>query len=166
MMMMMMSSIHPVTDERLYTIHLGNTEARLGLSSLGIVVGASRSNGLALEVVEEARVGTVEGARAAIAVELAGAAEGGLADVGGGGVDDAVETASIARLDGVLDILENVALGEDLGAGLDLEGVVPDIVEVVVDGVEEGVAGDLGGTAGHVVDVVVLEGDQLDLCKY
>lgn len=142
-------------------IYLSNTKARLGLDSLGIVVGTSRGDDLALEVAEEAGVGAVKGAGGAIAVELAVAAEDGLAEGAGGSGGDAEQAALVAGLDGELDVLEDISLSEDLGAGVYLEGMVPDVVEVVVDGVEEGVAGDLGGTAGHVVDVVVLEGDQL-----
>jgi hypothetical protein len=38
------------------------------------------------------------------------------------------------------------------------------VVPVVVDRVEQRVAGHLGGAARHVVDVVVLEGDGLEVC--
>jgi hypothetical protein len=58
-------------------------------------------------------------------------------------------------------VLEDIALSNDLGAGIGLESMLAVGVEVVVDGVEEGVAADLGGAAGCVVDVVFLEGHEI-----
>lgn len=76
---------------------------------------------------------------------------------GGDGEHGASEGAA---LDLIGDVLEDVALGQDIGTGADLEAVAAGcvVVPVVVDSVEESVALDLRGAAGHVVDVVVLEG--------
>lgn len=79
----------------------------------------------------------------------------------GAGVRAAEQLARVPVLDRRVDVLEDVSLGEDHAAGVDLEGVARVVVPVVVDGVEDGVAGDLGAAAGGVVDVVVLEGDEL-----
>lgn len=118
----------------------------------------SRSGGdvLALEAGEEAGVSAGKGARGAVGVHLAVVAEVCLAGsvVGAGGEDLARETG----LGGRIDVLENIALGENVGTGVSLEGV-GDGVEVVVNGVEQSVACNLGGAARGVVDVVVLEGD-------
>lgn len=59
------------------------------------------------------------------------------------------------------DVLEYVAFGNDVAAGIDFEGVSAVGVEVVVYGMEEGVSGDFGGAARGVVDVVLLEGDKV-----
>ena len=59
------------------------------------------------------------------------------------------------------DVLEDVALGENVATSTDVESVAAVGVPVVVDGVEKSVAADLGGAAGCVVDVVALEGDEI-----
>lgn len=87
------------------------------------------------------------------------------ADSVGARAGAAEELALATRLDGGSDILEDVALGEDHAAGVDLEGVALDVVPEVVDGVEESVSGDFGPAAGSVVDVVVLERDKLGVRK-
>ena len=71
------------------------------------------------------------------------------------------ELSCKTSLGGCLDVLENVALGDNLGTSIGLKGVARVGVEVVVDGVEKGVAGDLGGAARGVVDVVALESDKV-----
>lgn len=138
---------------------LGHAEASGGHDALGAVVVRSTSNGLALEVAEEASVGATESTRAAEAVELTVAAKrSGTSRARGRNTEElALVTLGV---NGVLDVLEDVTLSEDR-ARVDLESVVRDIVEEVVDGVEESVAGDLGATAGNSVDVVVLEGDEI-----
>jgi hypothetical protein len=60
-----------------------------------------------------------------------------------------------------LDVLEHVALSDDLGASVGLERVLRVLEEVVVDGVEKSVTSNLGRAAGGVVDVVALEGDHV-----
>jgi hypothetical protein len=77
--------------------------------------------------------------------------------VGSGSKDLAGKT----RLGSRNNVLEDVALSDDLGAGIGLEGVLGVGVEVVVDGVEEGVTADLGGAAGSVMDVVALHGNEV-----
>lgn len=139
--------------------HLGHAEASGGHDVLDAAVRSSLGNILALEVAEEASAGATESTRAAEAVELTVAAKSGSTrgTAGGNTEELALDTLLV---DGVLDVLEDVALSKDV-ARVNLEGVVRDIVEEVVDGVEESVAGDLGATAGDSVDVVVLEGDQV-----
>lgn len=139
--------------------HLGHAEASGGHDALDIGVRSSLGNILALEVAEEAGAGATESTRAAEAVDLTVAAERGSASGTAGGNTEELALDTL-RVDGVLDVLEDVALSKDV-ARVDLEGVVRDVVEEVVDGVEESVAGDLGATAGDAVDVVVLEGDQV-----
>jgi hypothetical protein len=58
-------------------------------------------------------------------------------------------------------VLEDVALSQNLGARVGLECVLAVGVEVVVDSVKECVTTDLGAAAGSVVDVVLLEGDKV-----
>ncbi len=77
--------------------------------------------------------------------------EVGLAGAGGGGGGE--ELAGVGEERG-LDAVEDVALGDDHGAGTDIEGVAAVGVPVVVDGMEEGVADDLWGAARSVVDVI------------
>lgn len=140
-------------------LSLGHAEASGGHDALGAVVVRSTSNGLALEVAEEASVGATESTRAAEAVELTVAAKRSSTRRARGGNTEELALVTLG-VDGVLDVLEDVTLSEDR-ARVNLESVVRDIVEEVVDGVEESVAGDLGATAGNAVDVVVLEGDEI-----
>lgn len=85
--------------------------------------------------------------------------------VGAGSVSRSVgageDGASRTLLDSSLDVLEQVALGEDLGVVAGLEGVTRVALPVVVDGVYNGVTGNLGGSTGGLEDVVVLEGNHL-----
>ena len=123
----------------------------------------SRSNVLAVEVDQEAGVrGASEVAGRAESVQHAVVAEVRVAYLvgagAGGGEDAAVDRA---LLDRVVDVLEDVALCDNLSAAADFESVALDLVPVVVDGVEEGVAADLGATSGSVVDVVVLHRHQV-----
>lgn len=140
--------------------------------------GASAGNGLALELAEKAGVSAVHGAGTTESVEMAGAAEVGLALSVGVGIRGAEESA-VLRLDDGVNVLEDVALSEDVAALADLEGVAVEVVEEVVDlvsfvskvqsiwdrlrgiegrgpayGVEESVALDLGHTTAQVVEVV------------
>lgn len=122
---------------------------------------SSRSDILALEVGDEAgRADGVEFARAAERVDLASTAQSRRAGraTGAGGENLAARSAGI---DGVCDVLEDVALGDDGGAGADFESVAAVGVPVVVDGVEESVAADLGAASAGVVDVVALHGDHV-----
>ena len=98
-----------------------------------VAVGRGRSNVLALEVSQEALVGLVEGAGAAEAVELAGAAEVGRADFVGVGVGGGEQGTVDGGLGDNVDVLEDVALGENVATLADLEGVAGVVVPVVVN---------------------------------
>lgn len=125
-------------------------------------VSSSRSDVLALEVGQEVGVAAGKGARASEAVDLASVAEVRRADGVSRGARAGEELAGEAGgLDRSNDVLEDIALGDDLATGTNLESVAGVVVPVVVDDVEESVSTDLGGTAGGLVDVVVLEGDGL-----
>lgn len=118
---------------------------------------------LAVKVDQEAGVRSAsEVTRRAECVQHAVVAEVGVAHLVGAGARGG-EDAAVDRtlLDRVVDVLEDVALCNDLGAAADFESVALDLVPVIVDGVEEGVAADLGSTSGSVVDVVVLHGHQI-----
>lgn len=144
--------------ERLSILDLTNTSTVTDVS-VGVGGGISAGDVLAAEVLEEAGVGAREGARGAEGVGLAAAAEGAAA--GAAAVGDGEELAADGLVNGVGDVLEDVALGQDVAAGVDLEGVARVGVEVVVDGVQQHVAGGLGRAARGVVDVVALEGHQV-----
>jgi hypothetical protein len=120
---------------------------------------AGSSDVLTLEAREHAGVRAGQSARGTVGVHLAVVAEVRLARrvVAGRSKD----LASKASLGSGNNVLEDVALSDDLGASVGLEGVLGVGVEVVVDSVEEGVAGDLGRAAGGVVDVVALHGDEV-----
>lgn len=75
----------------------------------------------------------VEGTRAAESVELAGSAEIGRADGVGVGVGGSEESAADGGLHHDVDVLEDVALRENVTARADLEGVPGVVVPVVVD---------------------------------
>ncbi len=122
----------------------------------GIVVG-SGGNVLAREVGEKAGVSAGQRAGATEAVGLAGVAE----IRGAGRVATREELTSATGLERCLDVLEDAALDNDLGASAELKRMSLAVVPVVVDRVKKGVAANLGGPAGHVVDEVVLEGDHL-----
>lgn len=122
---------------------------------------SGRSDILALEVGDEAGgADGVEFARAAERVDLASTAQTRRASRATGAGSENLAARS-AGVDGVCDVLEDVALGDDGGAGADFESVAAVGVPVVVDGVEEGVAADLGAAAAGVVDVVALHGDHV-----
>ena len=138
----------------MYSLNASETSSVLDV--LGGLGGSSRGDVLAVEVGEEAGVRASKGARAAVSVRLAVVAEGSLAcSVVAGRGEDLAGKAGLSRR---VNVLEDVALRDDLGARVSLESV-GNGVEVVVDGVEEGVAGNLGGTTRGVVNIVVLEGD-------
>lgn len=122
--------------------------------------GRGVSNSLAREVAQEAGVGLVERARAVQYIDHARAAEPSLALLVGSRVGRGEELADDGGADdGSGDVLEHVALCEDHGAGVDLEGVACRRGHVVVHKVQERATSDLGGAAAKVVDVVALEGD-------
>jgi hypothetical protein len=144
---------------RLYQNHLDLSVTSRLLDVLRAGSSAGSGNALSLHASQDAGVRAREGTRGAVNVGLAVAAHGGLAGstVGTDGEDLAGET-SLSR---GLDVLEHVALSDDLSAGVGLERVLRVLVEVVVDGVEKGVTSNLGRAAGGVVDVVALEGDHV-----
>lgn len=93
---------------------------------------SSRSNILALEVGDEVGgADVVEAAGAAKSVDLTSTAHTGRAGRATGSSSEDLSTAG-AGVDGVCDVLEDVALGDDGGAGADLEGVARVCVPVVV----------------------------------
>lgn len=122
---------------------------------------SSSSNSAALEVRKEVGVVRRESARATESVDDTVTAEVGLAGGAVGGRGDSEELTGDGALHRLDNILEDVALGEDVGTGADLEGVAAVVIPVVVDGVEKSVATNLGRAARGVVNVVVLEGDQV-----
>lgn len=148
----------------LETRRLQITLASVGLDGRSQARGRlSRSNILAVEVNQEAGVGSAsEVAGRSESVQHAVVAKVRVANLVGAGAgrgeDAAVDRALLNR---VVDVLEDVALCDDLGAAADFESVALDLVPVVVDGVEESVAANLGSTSGSVVDVVVLHRHQI-----
>lgn len=79
----------------------------------------------------------------------------------GGGRWSSEELTRDWRFSDDWDVLENVALSDDVGTGTDLERVSGVVVPVVVNGMEDGVSLDLGRTSRGVVDVVTLHGDHI-----
>ena len=88
---------------------------------------------LARELGEEARVRLAESARATESVELADTAEIVAAGLVGGGGGRGEQLSADGGLDDGVDVLEDVAFGEDVAAGADFEGVAGVVVPVVVD---------------------------------
>lgn len=80
--------------------------------------------------------------------------------LGKGGTGGSEEVA-LVREQGGLDVLEDIALGENLGTGLVIESVAGVLSPEVVDGMEKGVSTKLGAAAAGVVDVVALQGDEI-----
>lgn len=129
--------------------------------SLGSTGSTCRRNVLAAEIGEEAGRSSRQGAGAAVGIDLAYVSEVGGASCVGGAIWRGEHEACDGRVLGGDDVLEDVALGDDHGARVNLKGVARVGVPVVVDGVEESVAGHLGATARGMVDIVVLEGDEI-----
>lgn len=164
--------IVPKTFDILTHTHSSNRELliddlELALASVGhdppgdVLSKVRTSDVLARELRDDGGISLAEGARAAEGVDLASTAENRLALLVGGGIRGAEELSADGRLNGGINVLESVTLGEDVATGTNLEGVALDVVEVVVNGVEKGVALDLGHTAGGVVEVVALQGDHV-----
>lgn len=109
------------------------------MSSIGsnishdLVSRRSAGNVLALKVAEEAGVAGAEGAGATKGVDDTVTAEVGLAFFARGGGGDGEELAAVAAFDDLIDVLEDVALGENICAIGKLEGVPGVLVPVVVD---------------------------------
>lgn len=117
----------------------------------------STSNILALEVNQESGIDGAEAARATERIDLAHTAQRRRADLVGGGIG-ASEDLADALEERCDDVLEDVALGQDVGvAGAAVERVPAVGVPVVVHGVQQRVAADLGRTSRCVVHVVALE---------
>lgn len=120
-----------------------------------------RRNRVTLEAAEHTRILSDKGSTAAKGVNKANMSQVGLANSIGGSIWRCEELAVVLQKWG-LDVLENVAFGDDTRAGAaDVEGVAGVLVPHVVDGVEEGGASNLGGAAGGVVDVVADHGDEI-----
>lgn len=141
-------------------IHLDGAETSAGSKASNVGNGLGLSS-LTAEGAEEARVGTGESTGVVVLVDLADVAEAAGAGSVGGSIGAGKDCAGRTLLDSGLDVLEQVALSDDLGLVAGLEGVAGVALPVVVDGVENGVAGYLGGSARGLGDVVVLEGDHL-----
>ena len=96
---------------------------------------SGRSDVLALEVGKETGgAHAVESTRAAESVHLASTAKGSRASSVGGGARSGEDlSARGAGVDGRDHVLEDVAFGDDGGAGADLEGMARVGVPVVVD---------------------------------
>lgn len=111
----------------------------MALSSVGgnarsnLAVSSRRSNVLALELGQEASVCLAEGTGVAESVHLAGTAEVGRAGLVGASAGRSEDLTLDGALSHGRDVLEDVALGEDVGAGANLEGVAGVVVPVVVD---------------------------------
>ena len=88
---------------------------------------------LARELGEEARVRLAESARATESVELADTAEIVAAGLVGGCGGRGEQLSADRGLDDGVDVLEDVAFGEDVAAGADFERVARVVVPVVVD---------------------------------
>jgi hypothetical protein len=131
-----------------------------GHTGLGRARGTGTRNVLSGEVGEEARVGPLVAGGASVGIQLASMAQIRCA----GGIGSAVWAREDLAGDGaagvnnVDDVLEDISLGDDHGASVDLEGVATVGVPVVVDGVQQRVAGDLGRASRRVVNVVALHG--------
>lgn len=115
------------------------------------------SNVLSREASNDAGVRASHGSGRTVNVGLAVAAKTALAS-GTTGSKDLAGKTSLRRGH---DVLESIALSDDLGTSVGLESVTGVGVEVVADGVEKGVASDLWRAARGVVDVVALEGDHV-----
>jgi hypothetical protein len=114
---------------------------------------------LSTESAQHTRIRARKRARAAIRVLLAVMSEVLLARSGARVAVEqfACETSLLREYN----VLEDIALGNNLGTGVCFECVLGVGVEVVVHSVEQGVAADLGGAARGVVDVVLLECDKV-----
>lgn len=112
---------------------------KLAHTSVGVDVrndsagSRGRGNVLASKVGEEVGIAGAEGAGATESVDDTGAAERCGARAAGRGAGDGEELTGLAGFDGEDDVLEDVALCEDVGTGSDLEGVARVLVPVVVD---------------------------------
>lgn len=96
-------------------------------------ISRRRRNILAREVGQEGRVRLLEGTRAAKPINLARTAKIAAALGIGRAIGRREQLPGNRRLDDRVDILENVALGQDHTAGTDLESVSGAVVPVVVD---------------------------------
>lgn len=124
-------------------------------------VSGSSSDVLALKVGQETLIRLAESTRRAKSVNLANTSKVSRANLVGGSIGRSEELSINGGLSNNIDVLENVALSEDVTTGTNLEGVAGVVVPVVVDSVQESVTLDLGATTAGVVDVVALEGDEV-----
>lgn len=96
-------------------------------------IGRGRSNILALKVRQEPLVTLTEIARATKPVDLAHTAQIRGTDLVGGRIRRSKQLAVDGRLRDRVDVLEDVALGQDVATRADFEGVPAVVVPVVVD---------------------------------
>lgn len=147
------------------TTKVGCLQVTLASISLNVghnlSVGSSRSNVLALKVRQETLIRLAESTGRSKSVDLAITSEVGGANLVNASARRSEQLSINGRLNNSIDVLENVALGEDVTTGTDLECVAGVVVPVVVDGVQESVTLDLGATSTGVVDVVALQGDEV-----
>lgn len=96
-------------------------------------VSSSSRDVLARELGEEAGIRLAEGTGASESVDLADTAKVVAAGFVGAGGGRGEQRSADGRLDDGVDVLEDVALGEDVAARANLEGVAGVVVPVVVD---------------------------------
>lgn len=122
---------------------------------------SSRSGILALEVGQESGIHHVKAARATKSIELAIVSEVASADIvcrGRGRCEDLTTDRGQQRSD---DVLEDITLGDDLGARLGVKGMPTVGVPVIVHCMQEGIAAYLGAATGGVMNVVAFHGDEV-----
>ena len=146
---------------------LSNLVGNLSETSVGSnagdngAVGGSRSNVLSGEIGEEAGGGGAESTGRTETVDLASVSKIGGAGCVGAGRWSSEELTVNRRFSDDWNVLENVALSDDVGTGTDLERVSRVVVPVVVNGVKDGVSLNLWRTSRSMVDVVTLHGDHI-----
>lgn len=124
-------------------------------------VSSSRSNILALKVDQERLIRLRKGTRGSKSIDLAHTTQVSRADLVSGSIRGSEKLSINRRLNNSINVLENVALSQDVTTRTDLERVAAVVVPVVVHSVQESVALHLGASAAGVVDVVALHGDQV-----
>lgn len=102
-----------------------------------------------------------ESPRAAESIDLAHVSKVGRADLIRVAIRRGKQLPINGALNNGIDVLEDVALGQNVAARSNFKGVSAGVVPVVVDRVEKGVALDFGTAATEMVDIVAFHGDQI-----
>jgi hypothetical protein len=148
------SSTRSTALDQDHILDLANTS--LGLDSRSI--SSSSRSGIALERAKNRSIRALKRRAAGVCVRRASVLDGSLA-LSGAAAERSKDTALVLQ-HGSLDVVEDVALSQDLSArGAVVEGVAGVVLPQVVHGVEDGVAANLGRAAAGVVDIVALQGD-------